>query len=253
MAIRFIRLCLFCSFCLCLGRLARRGANCFTLAGTKHLPPIHETAPKPSSPPVGSSLPAAHRPMKSSPHHQKPLAPKQPDELLKGLKARFEQSPHRHKGLEWSKVQARLEASAEKLWSLHEMERTGGEPDVVGQHHQTGEYIFYDCSPESPQGRTSVCYDREGLESRKEHKPKNNAVDMAAAMGIELLTEAQYWELQALGDFDTKSSSWVKTPPEIRKLGGALFCDRRFGRVFVYHNGAQSYYGGRGFRGSLRV
>ena len=153
---------------------------------------------------------------------------------------------NRHKGLEWAKVQARLEANAEKLWSLNEMERTGGEPDVVGQDKKTGEYIFFDCSAESPEGRTSVCYDREGLDSRKEHKPKNNAMDMAAAMGIELLTEEQYRELQKLGDFDTKSSSWVKAPADIRKLGGALFGDRRYGHVFVYHNGAQSYYSGQG-------
>jgi hypothetical protein len=150
-------------------------------------------------------------------------------------------------------VQAKLEANAEKLWSLNEMDRTGGEPDVVGHDKKTGEYIFFDCSPESPKGRTNVCYDREGLESRKENKPKNNAIDMAAAMGIELLTEEQYRELQKLGDFDTKTSSWVKTPVDIRNLGGALFCDRRFGRVFTYHNGAESYYAARGFRGSLRV
>ena len=160
---------------------------------------------------------------------------------------------NRHKTLEWAKVQARLEANAEKLWSLNEMERTGGEPDVVGHDKKTGEYIFFDCSAETPRDRTSVCYDREGLESRKEHKPENNAMDMAAAMGIELLTEEQYQELQKLGNFDTKSSSWVKTPADIRKLGGAIFGDRRFGRVFVYHNGAESYYSGRGFRGSLRV
>jgi hypothetical protein len=160
---------------------------------------------------------------------------------------------NRHKGLEWANIQAKLEANAEKLWSLSEMERTGGEPDAVGHDKTTGEYVFYDCSAESPKGRTSVCYDREGLDSRKEHKPKNNAVDMAAAMGIELLTEEQYRELQKLGNFDTKTSSWVKAPADIRKLGGALFGDRRFGHVFVYHNGAQSYYSGRGFRGSLRV
>lgn len=175
------------------------------------------------------------------------------DELLRALKARFEKNMNRHKDLEWAKVQARLEANAEKLRSLHEMERTGGEPDVVGHDERTGEYIFYDCSAESPKGRRSLCYDREGLESRKEHQPENNAVDMAAAMGIELLTEEQYRKLQKLGELDTKTSSWVKTPSEIRKLGGALFCDRRYGHVFVYHNGAQSYYAARGFRGSLRV
>jgi hypothetical protein len=184
---------------------------------------------------------------------KKELSPEQREELLKALKARFEKNRNRHEGLAWAKVQAKLEANAEKLWSLNEMERTGGEPDVVGHDKKTGEYIFADCSPESPEGRTSVCYDREGLDSRKEHKPKNNAIDMAAAMGIELLTEEQYRELQKLGNFDTKTSSWVKTPADIRKLGGALFCDRRFGHVFVYHNGAQSYYGARAFRGSLRV
>ena len=184
---------------------------------------------------------------------KKELSPEQREELLRALKARFEKNMNRHKGLEWAKVQAKLEANTEKLWSLNEMERTGGEPDVVGHDKKTGEYIFFDCSAESPKGRTSVCYDREGLDSRKEHKPKNNAMDMAAAMGIELLTEEQYRELQKLGDFDTKTSSWVKTPADIRKLGGALFCDRRYGRVFVCHNGAQSYYGARAFRGSLRV
>jgi hypothetical protein len=183
----------------------------------------------------------------------KQLSPKQREELLRALKARFEKNMDRHEGLDWAKVQAKLEANAEKLWSLNEMERTGGEPDVVGHDKKTGEYVFYDCSAESPQGRTSVCYDREGLESRKEHKPKNTAVDMAAAMGINLLTEEQYLELQKLGSFDTKTSSWVKTPADIRKLGGALYCDRRYGRVFVGYNGAQSYYSGRGFRGSLRV
>jgi hypothetical protein len=177
----------------------------------------------------------------------------QREELLKTLKDRFEKNTSRHQGLEWSKVQARLEANAGKLWSLHEMERTGGEPDVVGQDKKTGEVIFVDCSAESPKGRTSVCYDREGLESRKEHKPATSAMDMAAAMGIELLTEEQYRDLQQLGEFDTKTSSWVKTPSDIRKLGGALFCDRRFGHVFVYHNGAQSYYSARAFRGVLRV
>jgi Protein of unknown function (DUF4256) len=181
------------------------------------------------------------------------LSPKQREELLRALKARFEKNMNRHEGLEWAKVQARLEANAEKLWSLNEMERTGGEPDVVGHDKKTGEYIFFDCSPETPKDRTSVCYDREGLESRKEHRPKNTAVDMATAMGIELLTEEQYLELQKLGNFDTKTSSWVKTPSDIRKLGGALYCDRRYGRVFVGHNGAQSYYAARAFRGSLRV
>ena len=186
---------------------------------------------------------------------KKELSPEQREELLRALKARFEKNMNRHKGLEWAKVQAKLEppTGGEKLWSLNEMERTGGEPDVVGHDKKTGEYIFYDCSAESPKGRRSVCYDREGLESRKEHKPENNAIDMAAAMGIELLTEEQYRELQKLGNFDTKTSSWVKTPAEIRKLGGALFCDRRYDHVFVYHNGAESYYGVRGFRGSLRV
>jgi len=184
---------------------------------------------------------------------KKELSPKQREELLGALKARFEKNINRHKGLEWAKIQTKLEANAEKLWSLNEMERTGGEPDVVGHDKKTGDYIFYDCSAETPNGRTSVCYDREGLESRKEHKPKNTAMDMAAAMGIELLTEEQYLELQKLGDFDTKTSSWVKTPSEMRKLGGALNCDRRYGRVFVGHNGAQSYYAARAFRGSLRV
>jgi hypothetical protein len=181
------------------------------------------------------------------------LSPEQGKELLKALKARFEKNMNRHKGLEWLKIQAKLETKTEKLWSLHEMERTGGEPDVVGHDKKTGEYIFYDCSAESPEGRRSLCYDREGLESRKEHKPENNAIDMAAAMGIELLTEEEYRELQKVGNFDTKTSSWLKTPSDIRKLGGALFGDRRYGHVFVYHNGAQSYYGARAFRGSLRV
>src|ERR1022692_3474979 len=173
--------------------------------------------------------------------------------LLSALKARFEKNMNRHKGLEWAEVQAKLQANTEKLWSLNEMESTGGEPDVVGHDRKTGEYIFYDCSAESPKGRRSICYDREALESRKENKPKDNAMDMVAAMGIELLTEEQYRELQKLGNFDAKTSSWVKTPPAIRKLGGALFCDRRFDTVFVYHNGAESYYAARGFRGSLRV
>ncbi len=190
--------------------------------------------------------------------NKKKLSPAQREELLKALKARFEKNMNRHKGLEWAKVQAKLKANPdryrdEKLWSLNEMERTGGEPDVVGGDKKTGEYIFYDCSAETPKGRRSVCYDGEALESRKEHKPKNNAIDMAAAMGIELLTEEQYRELQELGDFDTKTSSWVQTPTEIRELGGALFCDRRYDHVFVYHNGAESYYAARAFRGSLRV
>ena len=185
--------------------------------------------------------------------NKKELSPKQRAELLTALKARFEKNMNRHQGLEWPKVRARLEAKAEKLWSLNEMERTGGEPDVVGHDKKTGEYVFYDCSVETPKGRTSVCYDREGLESRKEHKPENTSLDMAAAMGIELLTEEEYLELQKLGEFDTKTSSWVKTPADIRKLGGALYGDRRYGRVFVGHNGAQSYYSARAFRGSLRV
>src|SRR5437588_7315588 len=183
----------------------------------------------------------------------KRLSPKQRAELLKALQARFEENMNRHKGLQWTKVQAKLEANTEKLWSLHEMERTGGEPDVVGHDKKTGEYIFCDCSAESPKGRRSVCYDREALEARKEHKPEDNVIDMAAAMGIELLAEKQYRELQKLGNFDTKTSSWVKTPSVIRKLGGALFCDRRYDTVFLYHNGAESYYAARAFRGSLRV
>ena len=185
--------------------------------------------------------------------NKKGLSSQQREELLGTLKARFEKNMNRHKGLEWAQVQTKLEADAEKLWSLHEMERTGGEPDVVGRDESTGEYIFHDCSAESPKGRRSVCYDREALESRKEHKPEDNALDMAAAMGIELVTEEQYRELQKLGNFDTKTSSWVKTPSDIRKLGGALFCDRRYNTVFVYHNGAESYYAARGFRGSLKV
>jgi len=185
--------------------------------------------------------------------NKKALSPEQRKELLRALKARFEKNMSRHKGLEWAQVQAKLEANAEKLWLLNEMERTGGEPDVVCHDKKTGEYIFYDCSAESPKGRRSVCYDREALESRKEHKPKDNAIDMAAAMGIELLTEEQYRELQKLGNFDAKTSSWVKTPSDIRQLGGALFCDRRYDTVFVYHNGAESYYAARGFRGWLRV
>jgi len=184
---------------------------------------------------------------------KKELSPEQREELLRALKARFEKNMNRHNGLEWAKVQVKLEANTEKLWSLNEMERTGGEPDVVGHDKKTGEYIYYDCSAESPKGRRSLCYDREALESRKEHKPENNAIDMAAAMGIELLAEEQYRELQKLGIFDEKTSSWVKTPADIRKLGGAIFCDRRYDHVFVYHNGAESYYAARGFRGSLRV
>ena len=185
--------------------------------------------------------------------NKKQLSPEKGEELLNALKGRFEKNMNRHKGLEWAKVQARLKASPDKLWSLNEMERTGGEPDVVGQDQKTGEYLFYDCSAESPKGRRSVCYDREGQDSRKGHRPENNAIDLAAAMGIELLTEEQYRELQQLGNFDAKTSSWVKTPADIRKLGGALFCDYRYGHVFVYHNGAQSYYAARAFRGSLRV
>jgi hypothetical protein len=184
---------------------------------------------------------------------KKELSPEQREELLSALKARFEKNMNRHKGLEWAKVQAKLEANTEKLWSLNEMERTGGEPDVVDYDEKTDEYVFYDCSAESPEGRRNVCYDREALESRKSFKPENSAVDMATAMGIELLTEEQYRELQDLGSFDTKTSSWVKTPSDIRKLGGAIFVDRRYGHVFVYHNSAGSYYGVRGFRGSLRV
>ncbi|WP_347158316.1 DUF4256 domain-containing protein [Pontibacter chitinilyticus] len=183
----------------------------------------------------------------------KEVSAAQREELLSTLKARFEKNRNRHKALEWNKVQAKLEANPEKLWSLQEMERTGGEPDVVGYDKETDEYIFVDCSAESPKGRRSVCYDREGLESRKEHRPENNALDMAAAMGIELLTEEQYRELQQLGKFDTKTSSWLKTPPAIRELGGAIFADFRYNQVFVYHNGAQSYYAARAFRGSLRV
>ncbi len=183
----------------------------------------------------------------------KDMKAKQRDELLGTLKARYEKNMHRHPGLAWAKVEARLEANAEKLWSLNEMERTGGEPDVVGREDGTGDYTFCDCSAESPKGRRSVCYDREAQESRKEHRPKDNALDMASAMGIELLTEEQYRDLQKLGEFDTTTSSWVKTPSRIRKLGGALFCDRRYDTVFLYHNGAQSYYAARGFRGSLRI
>ncbi|WP_264740669.1 DUF4256 domain-containing protein [Cytobacillus firmus] len=181
------------------------------------------------------------------------LSPEQREELLETLKARFEKNMHRHEGVEWADVQANLEANPEKLWSLNEMEGTEGEPDVVRHDPETGEYIFYDCSAESPKGRRSVCYDREALEARKKHKPENSAMDMAAAMGIELLTEEQYRELQELENVDKKTSSWVQTPENIRKLGGAIFCDRRYDTVFVYHNGADSYYGARGFRGSLRV
>ena len=181
------------------------------------------------------------------------LSSKQREDLINTLKVRFEKNRNRHKVVEWANVQAKLEANKKKLWSLNDMERTGGEPDDVGYDKKTDEYIFYDCSAESPAGRRSVCYDREGLESRKEHKPENNAIDMAAAMGIELLTEEQYRELQKLENFDTKTSSWLKTPSEIRKCGGAIFADYRYGNVFVYHNGAQSYYGARTFRGSLRV
>jgi hypothetical protein len=185
--------------------------------------------------------------------NKKELSPAQLEALFSTLKTRFENNMNRHQGLEWAKVQAKLEAQTEKLWSLNEMERTGGEPDVVGFDKKTGEYIFYDCSAESPKGRRSLCYDRDGQESRKEHKPESNAIDMAAAMGIELLTEEQYRELQKLGNFDTKTSSWLKTPSEIRNFGGALYGDYRYGRVFIYHNGAPSYYAARGFRGALRI
>jgi hypothetical protein len=185
--------------------------------------------------------------------NKKNLSPEQRDQLLRALRARFEKNFKRHEGLAWAQVQTKLEAGAEKLWSLNEMERSGGEPDVIGRDERTGEYIFCDCSAESPKGRRSLCYDREALESRKQDKPKNNALDMATAMGIEILTEEQYRELQKLGEFDTKTSSWIRTPSQIRKLGGAVFCDRRFDTVFVYHNGAESYYAARAFRGSLRV
>jgi len=174
-------------------------------------------------------------------------------ELLGALKARFEKNMNRHKGLDWAQIQARLETSSEKMWSLQEMERTGGEPDVIGRDRQSGEYLFYDCAAESPSGRRSLCYDEEALQARKEHKPKDSAMNMAVAMGVELLTEEEYRALQKLGNFDTKTSSWVATPAEIRKLGGALFCDRRYGTVFLYHNGAESYYAARGFRGVLKV
>ena len=191
--------------------------------------------------------------MKNINNNKKESSPKQSEELLKTLKTRFEKNMNRHKGIQWAKLQAKLEANARKLWSLGEMERTGGEPDVIGMDKKTGEFIFYDCSEESPKGRRSLCYDREALNSRKEFKPKDSAVDMAAAMGIELLTEEEYRQLQKLGKFDLKTSSWVKTPSGIRKLGGAVFCDRRYDTVFLYHNGAESYYAARGFRGSLRV
>ena len=184
---------------------------------------------------------------------RKKLSPKEREELLETLQARFQKNMNRHKGLEWAKIKAKLAANSAKLWSLHMMEVTGGEPDVVGQDKNTGEYVFFDCSAQTPSGRVSLCYDHDALEARKEHKPKDSAVGMATAMGVELLTEEEYFELQKLGEFDTKRSSWIKTPADIRKLGGALYCDRRYGRVFVGHNGADSYYSGRAFRGSLRV
>lgn len=184
---------------------------------------------------------------------KKALSPEEREQLLRALKIRFDKNKSRHAGVDWKKVQDRLESHPEKLWSLNEMERTGGEPDVVGHDKKTGEFIFYDCSAESPKGRRSLCYDSEGAESRKEFKPEGNVIDTAAAMGIDLLSEQQYRELQQLGEFDSKTSSWIKTPDEIRKLGGALFCDRRYNTVFLYHNGAQSYYAARGFRGSLRI
>ena len=196
---------------------------------------------------------AAIQTMNTMKTNKKELSPKQREELLGALKNRFEKDLSRHKGLDWAKVQARLAANAEKLWSLNEMESTGGEPDVVSRDKKTGEYVFYDCSAESPKGRTSFCYDREALESRKEHKPKNCVMVMAAQMGVEVLTEEEYFALQKLGEFDMKSSSWLQTPAEIRDLGGAIYGDRRYNRVFIGHNGAESYYGGRGFRGSLRV
>lgn len=185
--------------------------------------------------------------------NKKKLSKEQREELLSSLRSRFEKNMNRHKGAEWKKVEEKLQANNEKLWSLSEMERTGGEPDVVGYDKKTGEYIFYDCSAESPKGRRSICYDHEALESRKEHKPENSAIQMATDMGIEILNEEDYRELQKLGKFDTKTSSWIKTPADIRKIGGAIFADYRYGHVFVYHNGAESYYGARGFRGSLRV
>ena len=186
-------------------------------------------------------------------NNKKKLSADQREELLSTLKARFEKNMNRHKGLDWTKVKAKLETNSEKLWSLNEMESTGGEPDVVGLDKKSGEFIFFDCAAESPKGRRSVCYDREALEARKENKPKDSAINMAAAMGVEILTEEQYRELQKLGKFDLKTSSWITTPADIRKLGGALFCDRRYDQVFLYHNGADSYYAARGFRGSLRV
>jgi len=191
--------------------------------------------------------------MNKSTSTKKELSPKQHQELLSALKARFEKNLGRHQGLVWAKVQAQLEARPDKLWSLAEMERTGGEPDVVGQDKKSGEYVFYDCSAQSPKGRVSFCYDREALDSRKEHKPKNCVLDAAAAMGVEVLTEEEYFALQKLGEFDTKSSSWLRTPAEIRELGGAIYGDRRYNRVFIGHNGAESYYAARGFRGSLKV
>jgi hypothetical protein len=191
--------------------------------------------------------------MNNKNHNNKEFSPEQCNDLLKTLEARFEENMSRHQGLEWLAVQARLETNPDKLWSLHEMERTGGEPDVVGFDQSTGEYLFYDCSAESPEGRRSVCYDQQALEARKANKPQDSAMHMAATMGIELLSEDEYRALQKLGEFDLKTSSWIKTPAEIRVLGGALFCDRRFDHVFVYHNGAESYYGARGFRGSLRI
>lgn len=191
--------------------------------------------------------------MKKITSNKKELSSQQREALLKTLKTRFEENKSRHKDIEWATVQAKLEANTEKLWSLNEMERTGGEPDVVGHDKKTGDYIFYDCSSESPKDRRSLCYDREALDARKENKPKDSAIDIAAAMGIEVLTEEQYRDLQKLGNFDLKTSSWVKAPAYIRKLGGAIFCDRRFDTVFLYHNGAESYYASRGFRGSLKV
>src|SRR5579862_135486 len=217
-----------------------------TLSGSVSKAPTGRLSPRKSHEPT--ELESMPRPAK-----KKNLSSEQRRELIKVLQARFQKNMNRHQGLDWARVQARLEANAEKLWSLHEMERTGGEPDVVGLDNKTGEYIFCDCSAESPKGRRSICYDGEALESRKENKPADSAMDMALAMGIELLTEEQYRELQRVGNFDTKTSSWVKTPSAIRKLGGALFCDRRFDTVFVYHNGAESYYAARGFRGSLKV
>jgi hypothetical protein len=201
----------------------------------------------------GVKMMPARRAQQGSSNARKTLSSEQRQELITILKARFEKSMHRHQGLEWSAIQARLIAGSEKLWSLNEMERTGGEPDVVGHDSETGEYIFYDCSAESPRGRRSVCYDGDALEARKEHKPQNSAIDMASAIGIEILTEEQYRELQALGAVDTRTSSWVKTAADIRRLGGAIFCDRRYDHVFTYHNGAESYYASRGFRGSFRV